>query len=333
MSIGIGVVGAGVMGADHALTLARAVGGAHVAAICDADAARAAQVARETRARRTHADGMAVIADPGVGAVLIASPDATHAELVLACLKAGKPVLCEKPLSPAIPECLEIMQAEMALGRRLVQVGFMRRFDPGYAGLHAGLAAGRLGAALMLHCIHRNASMPGFFTAGMLITNAAVHEFDIARWLLGDEITAATVFRPGGAAGDRLDRLFLVLETARGVLVDVEVFMAAGYGYDVRAELVCERGTLARRPVDPVRVCHEGAESLAIAADWRGHFAAAYQRQLQAWVQSLHTGQPTGGATAWDGYAATAVAAACVEALETGRRTEVRLQAKPALYG
>jgi myo-inositol 2-dehydrogenase/D-chiro-inositol 1-dehydrogenase len=331
MSIGIGVIGAGVMGADHALTLSRAVGGAHVAAICDADAERAARVAREVRAPRTHADGMAVIADPDVAAVLVASPDHTHAELVLACLKAGKPVLCEKPLAPSIPACLEIVAAEQALGRRLVQVGFMRRFDPGYVGLRAGLAAGRLGAARMLHCVHRNASIPGFFDGGMLISNAAVHEFDIARWLLGQEIAAATVFAPPGA-GDMLDRLFLVLETQDGVLVDIEVFMTAGYGYDVRAELVCAHGSIARRPADPVRVCHDGRESTAVAADWRDHFGAAYQRQLQAWVQFLHTGQPTGGASAWDGYAATAVAAACVSALAAGRREDVRLEPRPAFY-
>lgn len=332
MSIGIGIIGAGVMGADHAITLSRAVGGAHVAAICDADTQRAERVAREARAQHTHSDGLALIADPDVGAVLIASPDHTHADLVLACLKAGKPVLCEKPLSPGIPACLDIVAAEMALGRRLVQVGFMRRFDPGYVGMQAGLAAGRLGAALMLHCIHRNATLPGFFDTRMLITNAAVHEIDIARWLLGQEITAATVFRPGGGAGDLLDRLFLVLETPQGVLVDVEVFMTAGYGYDVRAELVCEHGSLARRPADPVQVCHDGTESVVVAKDWRDHFGAAYQRQLQAWVQSLHAGKTPGGASAWDGYAATAVAAACVDALDAGRRVEIKLEPRPAFY-
>jgi myo-inositol 2-dehydrogenase/D-chiro-inositol 1-dehydrogenase len=123
-----------------------------------------------------------------------------------------------------------------------------------------------------------------------------------------------------------------VLEMRGGALVDIEVFMTAGYGYDVRAELVCEQGCLERRPVDPVRRCHAGSESTAVAGDWRGHFAAAYQRQLQAWVAALQAGTPAGGASAWDGYAATAAAAACVQALQTGRRTELALAPRPAFY-
>ena len=333
MSLGIGIIGAGVMGADHAITLARSVGAARVVAVADADAERAARVAEAAQAARTHVDGLALIADREVDAVLIASPDHSHAELVLACLKAGKPVLCEKPLSPSVAACLDIVAAEMATGRRLVQVGFMRRYDPGYASMKAELADGRLGAALMLHCVHRNATIPAFFDARMLITNAAVHEIDIARWLLGYEIAAATVFRPGSAgAGAILDRLFLVLETDRGALIDVEVFMNAGYGYDVRAELVCEQGSLARAPADPVLVRHAGREGVAVAADWRAHFAAAYRLQLQGWVQSVRTGQPATGASAWDGYAATAVAAACVDSLESGRRVDVRLQPRPDFY-
>ena len=333
MSIGIGVIGAGVMGADHARSVATALGGAHLAALSDADADRAARVATETGAARRHADGMALIADPSVDAVLIASPDATHAGFVLACLKAGKPVLCEKPLAATLAEAEEIIAAETALGRRLVQVGFMRRFDPAYAAMKARLDAGEIGAAVMLHCVHRNASAPSWFDAEMVITNAAVHEIDIARFLLGQEIAAATVFAPpaSGAAGGS-DRQFLVLETARGVLVNVEVFVNAAYGYDVRAELVGERGTLTRTPQDPVVLRQAGRESGAFSPDWRAHFAAAYQLQLQGWVQSIRTGVPV-GASAWDGYAATATALACVGGLGRGERVRVAIGARPALYG
>ncbi len=330
MSLGVGIIGTGVMGADHARTLARTGGGAHLVAIADADADRAGRVAAEVGARRTHAEGHALIADAEVEAVLIASPDHTHADLVLACLKAGKPVLCEKPLASTTAECQKILDAEMALGRRLVQVGFMRRFDPAYTAMKAALQGGEVGAPVMLHCLHHNAIMPAFFETEMLITNAAVHEIDIARWLLGQEIAYATAFQPATNAAVP-DRMLLVLETASGVLIDVALFLNAHYGYDVRAELVCERASLARAPRDPVVLRSAASEGSAMATDWRAHFEAAYRLQLQHWLRSIKEGQPT-GASAWDGYATTAIAAACVAAAKSGQRTRIELPPRPAFY-
>jgi len=332
MALGIGVIGTGIMGSDHAGTLAASIKGARLVALSDADRERAAAVATVTGVERVHVDGFELISDASVDAVLIASPDPTHEALVLACLAAGKPVLCEKPLSPEIEGCLRVAAAEVAAGRRLVQVGFMRRFDPGYVAMRESLASGALGAPLLLHCTHRNASAPPSFESGMLISNSAVHEIDIARWLLDDEFEAVTVYRPPARAASALiDPQFLVLETRRGLLVDIEVFVNARYGYDVRAELVCEAGTLTLAPQAPVRVRSTGQDASPFAPDWRAHFAAAYRAQLQAWVRSIETGAPT-GASAWDGYAATATGAACLEALRSGERAVVSLQERPALY-
>jgi myo-inositol 2-dehydrogenase/D-chiro-inositol 1-dehydrogenase len=279
-----------------------------------------------------HGEALALIGDPAVEAILIASPDPTHEELVLACLAAGKPVLCEKPLAPDIEGCLRIVAAETAMGRRLVQVGFMRRFDPGYGAMQSALRAGQIGAPLLMHCVHRNASAPPSFDSSMLISNSAVHEIDIARWMLEDEFASVTVFgRTSPVSGSLVDPQFLVLESHKGVIVDIEVFVNARYGYDVRAELVGEAGSVTLAPQPPVRIRSSGQDASSFAEDWRAHFAAAYKAQLQAWADSLRTGIPV-GASAWDGYAATATAAACLAALQTGRRSEVPLQPRPQLY-
>lgn len=333
MSLGIGVIGAGVMGADHARTAARLTPGAHLAAIADADLARARAVAEEAGTARATSDPYDVIGDPAVGAVLIASPDHTHVELTLACLEAGKPVLCEKPLAPTAEGCLAVIEAEMALGRRLVQVGFMRRFDPAYGAMRQALAEGRLGRPLLFHAVHRNAVPPSFFEPGMIITNAAVHEIDVARWLLGSEIRSARVIRSGaGEAEAYRDLMLIVLETAAGHLVDVELFMRAHYGYDIRGEVVCERGTVAMAPPALAHVRHAEAESFPFATDWRARFADAYRLQLQAWARAVATGTPT-GASAWDGYAATAVADACLASLASGEPAPVAMRPRPAFYG
>nr|HMQ58092.1 Gfo/Idh/MocA family oxidoreductase [Rhizobiaceae bacterium] len=156
MSVRVAVIGAGIMGADHARIIASDIPGATLQVVCDADAARAKTVADATGAADAMTDPLAAIARPDIDAVLIASPDQTHRPLSLAAIVAGKPALCEKPLATTSPECLEIVASETNAGRKLVQVGFMRRFDPAYVEMKATLAYGRIGAAMMFHCIHRN---------------------------------------------------------------------------------------------------------------------------------------------------------------------------------
>ncbi|MEA2289463.1 MAG: myo-inositol 2-dehydrogenase / D-chiro-inositol 1-dehydrogenase, partial [Solirubrobacteraceae bacterium] len=265
---------------------------------------------------------------------VVASSDTTHQDLVLACLRAERPVLCEKPLAPTAEASLSIVEAEAALGRRLVQVAFMRRFDAGYVAVKERLDRGDVGAALLVHCAHRNATAPDGFTSDMLITSSATHEFDVTRWLLGEEIVGATVHAPRSsrlaAAGVR-DPQLVLLETEGGALVDVEVFVNARYGYDIRCEVVGESGTLALAPPAAVEVRHGGHDGHEVDDDFRGRFASAYREQLQAWVDALADGGPE-GPSAWDGYAAAAVADACLESLAAGRRAEVRLASRPDLY-
>jgi myo-inositol 2-dehydrogenase/D-chiro-inositol 1-dehydrogenase len=325
MSLGIGIIGAGIMGADHARIVSGDLAGAHLAAISDPDAARAAAAALGSGAL-VFGDGAEVIGDPGVDAVIVASPDATHAGYVLACLHAGKPVLCEKPLAAAVEDCLAIVAAEAALGRTLVQVGFMRRFDPAYVAMKAMLEGGTLGGALLLHGVHRNVAPAYSFEPAMAIANSAVHELDIARWLLGTEFVRASVTRSRKARP--ADPILLALETAAGPLVSIEVFVNAQYGYDVRAELVCERGTVTLAPGFGNAVRQQRAESHGFAADWRPRFAEAYRQELRSWVRGIVSGRFE-GADAWDGYAATEVANACVRALHSGQPVDIALAARP----
>ena len=332
MSVRVGILGVGVMGSDHARILASQVPGATVQAIYDADPKRAKAIADEIGAGTVVTDALALIQDAAVDAVLVASPDQTHKELTLAGIAAKKPVLCEKPLAPTPAECLDVLAAEVKLGRRVVQIGYMRRFDPSYTEMKAGLASGRLGSALMFHCIHRNVAAPSWFDSKMAVSNSAVHEFDIARWVLDAELSGITVFRPKLAKGNSPGApVYLVLESATGQLVTIEVFNDAAYGYDVRGELVCEKGTIALRAPLRTETNAELIQGTAYPADWRPRFADAYRLQAQAWIKAIERGTAT-GASAWDGYAAAAVAEAGLLSLAEGRRVEIRLADQPPLY-
>ncbi|GGW71938.1 inositol 2-dehydrogenase [Streptomyces galilaeus] len=333
--LGVAVLGAGHMGADHIRRLDQVVSGARVAAVADPDAARAKEAVSGVEGVSVHTEAEAALDAPGVGAVLIASPGPAHEEALLAAFARGLPVLCEKPMVPDSAGALRVLEAEARLGRRLAQIGFMRRYDAEYRRLKALLDDGRLGRPLMLHCTHRNVSSPPGFTSAMLIDSSVSHEIDAARWLLGQELTAVTVLRPhpsSGAPAGLLDPQFVVFETDGGALVDVEVFVNCGFGYQVRVEAVCEAGSAHVGDEHGVRVTARGSAGTDVPQDYLVRFADAYDREVQDWVDATRRGRVT-GPTAWDGYAASVVAEAGVRALEDGTRVPVGLAPRPALYG
>lgn len=320
------------MGADHARTIASGVGGAELAAIHDQDPDRARHVAESCGGARVVDTAEQLIADPSVDAVLVCSPDPTHASLAIASIEAGKPVLVEKPLASTLDDCRAVVSAEMKGGRRLVQVGFMRRFDPGYLAMKEVLAQGRLGAPLFLHCVHRNAVGPDYLTSELVIANSAVHEIDIARFLLDDEFAAVTVVSPRASRkAPQRQPQFIVLETRSGVVVDIEAFVDASYGYEVKGELVCESGAITLTPHPGITTREAGQETFPVESDWRARFKAAYRDQLTGWVDAIRGGKPR-GSSAWDGYAASLTAAACLDAWRARARTPVTLADRPDFY-
>ncbi|MGI9498992.1 MAG: Gfo/Idh/MocA family protein [Geminicoccaceae bacterium] len=240
--------------------------------VCDADEARARDIAERHGAADVATDPEEVIKRSDVDAVLIASPDDTHASLTLATIAAGKPVLCEKPLSPNSAECLKVIDAEVKVNRQYVQVGFMRRFDSSYTEMKATLASGALGRAIMMHNFHRNMESPRpWFTGGMAITNSAPHEFDAARFIPDTDYRSIAVSQPT-RSDDLTAPVVMVLETTDGQLVTIEVNNNGGYGYDVRGELVGERGSVFLNTPVWSRINADLVAAECYAPDWRSRF-------------------------------------------------------------
>jgi myo-inositol 2-dehydrogenase/D-chiro-inositol 1-dehydrogenase len=335
MTVNVGIIGVGRIGQDHARRLTGVLSGARVTAVADSDSARAREVAQSLPGASVHGSGPDLIAASGVDAVVVTSGGPTHEEFVLAAIRADKLVFCEKPLAPTPEACLRIIAAEVAGGRRLVQVGFMRRYDRGYRALKQALDEGSIGAPLLAHCTHRNPAVPPTFTSGMSITDVAVHEMDIVRWLLADDVTAVSVVLPphtSNAAAHLHDPQLLLLETTAGVHIDVELFVNCLYGYDIRCEVVGETGTVSLANPAAVSLRGGGTVTERLPADWRERFARAYDTELQEWVSSVSVGEAS-GPSSWDGYAAAAIGEAALTALESGERTEVVMKERPSFYG
>ncbi len=333
MTIRIAVIGAGIMGADHARIVAEDLPGATLQVLCDKDEARARKVGEALGAQHIATDPESVVARDDVDAVIIASPDFTHAPLSLACIRAGKKAMCEKPLSQSSSECLEVMKAEEASGERHIMVGFMRRYDPAYIQMRAALTGGAIGRPLMMHNWHRNGSTPSAdFTGAMAITNSAPHEFDILRYMLGSEAVTISASQPR-RSDDKVAPVVMVIQTGDDQIVTVEVNNNAAYGYDVKAELVGESGSIATNHVTYTRMDKDAVKTQAHDPDWRDRYADAYRQQNKAFLKWVKGGEyPELAASAWDGYAASLIAETGVKALEAGTRQDIALVERPTFY-
>ncbi|WP_276131527.1 Gfo/Idh/MocA family oxidoreductase [Mycobacterium kyogaense] len=318
--IRVGVIGVGVMGADHARKLSRVVSGATVTAVADFDPRVAATVADEVGATALE-DGVAVIDHPAVDAVVVATRDDTHADLVRAAIRARKPVLCEKPLAPTAAECRELVgECASAGASDLVTLGFMRRFDPSYVALRDRIREGDCGAPLLAHCVSRTVqSYPGGDSAAT-ITNSAVHELDVMPWLLDSPIVEVSWQHGRSAAhvADRQDPQLYLLRTQSGVLITSELFLNARYGYDIRCEVVMETGVCALTQPTHIVSDSQRTRSIDYAADWIPRFSDAYRLELQEWIDSLRLGRPSTLAGVTDGLRAAVVADALIASMNSG---------------
>ena len=323
------------MGRAHVERITHELAGAQVVAVADInlDAARAVA---DPLGARAYSDGRELIDDPGVDAIIVATFGSVHGESVIPAVRAGKYVLCEKPLATTAAACLEIMDAEQRAGRKLVTVGFMRRFDPAYREMKSVLEAGEHGYATLVHNRHRNPSVPEHYTSRMAIDDTAIHEIDTMRWLLGEEIVSARVDRPRFTSHryDHLqDPIVVVMYTESGVRIDDEVNVNLQFAYSIECELVLETGTVSLGDQERVHIRDLSGHRNAMCRSHIDRFHDAFNVEVQEWIRAVSAGEHT-GADSWDGYAAACVVDAAVASLDdpTGPLVPVTMIARPALY-
>jgi myo-inositol 2-dehydrogenase/D-chiro-inositol 1-dehydrogenase len=317
--------GAGRIGAIHAANLA-ASGRANLKHVVDINAEAASSLAGRYGARVS--DTASALADPEVGAVIIASSTDTHADLVIAVARQGKAIFCEKPIDLALPR-VDACLAEVAKAGVPMLVGFNRRFDPSFAELHRRIAEGAIGAVEQVIITSRDPAPPPISyvqVSGGLFRDMTIHDFDMARWMLGEEphevfaYGANLVDKAIGAAGD-IDGAMVLLRTPSGRMAHINNSRRATYGYDQRVEVFGSGGRLLAGNRTPTTV--ELADGQAVSTDKPLHFfleryADAYRIELAAFIDAVlnKSAMPVG---AEDGRRAMVLAEAANASLSTGK--------------
>ncbi len=314
----LAVIGAGGMGRFHAETLL-ALPGVELAAI--ADPYPHPDLERWGVPVTTDVDACAA---EGWDGVVIASPDDTHAALTLTALDAGSRVLCEKPLSHDLAGARAVIDKEVAIGARRVQVGFMRVVDPAHVALAEQLAT--LGELQYLRCSHRNTNAE-VRAPKVVLVQSLIHDLHTIRWLGGEivDVDARVFPRPGGVL-----HILLVVRLASGATATVE-FSDDTYAYEVEVEATAGNAMVATSAPQRPRLRIDGDHRVPIGLDWFGWFAEAYRIQDRKWVASLDD-PVASGPSAVDGLAAQLVAEAAFASLDTGGPIAVESHDTPEVY-
>ncbi|MBR0658199.1 inositol 2-dehydrogenase [Neoroseomonas oryzicola] len=321
--------GAGRIGAIHAANLA-ASGAARLKYVVDVHAPAAASLAAKHGATVT--DTATALADPEVGAVIVASSTDTHADLVIGAARAGKAIFCEKPIDLSLGRVDEALAAVRAAAVPML-VGFNRRFDPSFAELHRRVGAGAIGAVEQVIVTSRDPGLPPveyLKVSGGQFRDMTIHDFDMARWMLGEEPTevfayGAALVDPAVAAVGDIDSCMVLLRTASGRMAHINNSRRASYGYDQRVEVHGSKGRLIAGNRVPTTV--EQADADAVTTEKPLHFfleryADAYRIELAAFIAAVmqRTPMPVG---AEDGRQALVLAEAALRSLRENRPVKV----------
>ena len=334
--LALGLVGAGRMGSIHGRLIAAAVPGARLAGIADVNLDAARSLAARLGDPPVFASLDDMLAGGGIDAVLVATSSSRHLDAIRTAAAAGRDVLCEKPIALSVADTGAAIAAAEAAGIRL-QVGFMRRWDPDYARARARLASGALGRPVLFKSLQFDAEPPPVAFAdpavsGGIMVDMGIHEFDLARWLMDDEVVEVHAFGsslafPELATVGDVDSAVVNLRFRGGATGTVEMARTTTYGEDVRTEVLATNGSVW---VGHLPVSHGawsgGAAGQIVAADLADpalpRFEAAYAAQTRGFVDAIRTDRPV-TVTGADSAAALAIALAADRSMREGRPVAV----------
>jgi scyllo-inositol 2-dehydrogenase (NAD+) len=327
--LGLGVLGVGGMGQRHAENLRHLVPGARLVAVADVAANRAKEVAAELEIEHSFGSFEDMLAHKDIDCVVIASPDKFHAQAIRSAAAARKHILSEKPLALNLADAHAALDAVAKAGVHL-QVGFMRRYDPAYSAAMKRIEAGEIGEPVIFKSIGRDKDAPPISAYqsklnGMLLYNNTIHDFDLSRWLMRDEVTEAHTYatvaiRPELAQYGDVVASVVNLKYRRGAIGNIESFVQSTYGYDIRTEIVGSAGSIlvgSFRQTSATFLNKNGATQ-TLADHFLTRFADAYVAELRDFVDNVLNDRPP-RITGEDGLRALEIAVVAESSYREGK--------------
>jgi myo-inositol 2-dehydrogenase/D-chiro-inositol 1-dehydrogenase len=330
--LGIGIIGVGNMGSKHARIINDYIPKAKVVAVMDKSETCINSVLKFLDNPKVFNDPNQLVDDDTVEAVLIASPDSTHANYAEYTIKKRKFLMLEKPLGLNLDDAEKVLKAEVNYGKRIVQVGLMREFDNQHSEIKNAINENVIGRPLLFRGIHKHLVQAGRSPADV-ITNSAVHDIHSARWLMDDDITEVFAdqidFRD---STDNTTRLVLLqLRFKNGGLGTIEVDIDNNYGYEVFVEISGEKGTLKTPSIVSPILRKGNSISQKISKDWLLRFDQAYKQEIFSWVKATLEHKVV-GASIWDAYMAMHVAEMAIKSLSSRKAEKISFLKKPNIY-
>jgi myo-inositol 2-dehydrogenase / D-chiro-inositol 1-dehydrogenase len=326
--LNVGIIGAGRIGKVHAENLAFRVPEARALAITDLNREAAERVAARCGISTVASSVDQVLADPNIQAILICSSTDTHADLIVRAAKAGKHIFCEKPIAHSLAKIDTALAAVREANVKL-QIGFNRRFDPNFARVRAAILNGEIGSPRLLHIISRDPAPPPISyvkVSGGMFLDMTIHDFDMARFLLGDEVEE--VYTAGGVmvdpaigeAGD-LDTALIVLKFRSGAIGTIDNCRQAAYGYDQRVEILGSLGKIGTENCFPNQATISTAQNIRHDLPFNffmDRYTESFATEIRAFVQAVAENKPT-PVTGVDGRIPVAMGIAARKSFEEKR--------------
>lgn len=333
MKIKVGLLGLGRLGRVYARDLATRVTGVELTAIADTNASLAEEIAGELDIPRWYMDPLAMMDDPSVDAIVIVTPTSTHCDLVVGAIERGKPVFCEKPPALSLAET-QTMKDAVARKQGFLQMGFMRRFDAGYAGAKKRMEAGVIGTPIVFKSSSRDPHRPSLeyanpASSGGMIVDMGIHDFDLARFFMGEVASVAavggTLAYPELAEVGDIDNAVVTLTFASGCIGIVDLSRSGIYGYDIFGEVLGTSGTIRIGYLreTPLFVMTKNQVAHDTVPFFMERFRDAYTVQLQNFVDNLRNDREP-PVTIDDGIGALRIALAATRAREMGTSVSVK---------
>jgi inositol 2-dehydrogenase len=330
--LAVGLIGLGRLGRVYARDLASRIGETRLVAVADPAAGLAADVAAEFDVPRHYVDPLELVNDSTVEGIVIVSPTHTHREIVVAAAASRKPTFCEKPPALSLEE-VSAMQEAIARAGLFFQMGFMRRFDPGYAAAKQQIVQGRIGTPLVFKSTSRDPFRPSLeyanpASSGGMLIDMGIHDFDLARWFMGGvaRVTAvgATIAYPELATVGDIDNAVVSLTFESGRIGAVDMSRSGIYGYDIATEILGSEGTvrIGYLRETPLMVMTKNAVTHDTVPYFMERFRDAYTTQLQNFAANVLTGR-TPPVTIDDGFEALRLGVAATRAQQTGAAVTV----------